>query len=68
MHGRPPVEHHYQITLQDLAMLQAWVKSEPQAPDGDWYRDFGSFILCGSGEHPKTVLTRGMNPYGEPIE
>jgi hypothetical protein len=38
------------ITLADLRRLQAWVKMEPIAPNGDWYKDFGSFKLCGSGE------------------
>ena len=56
-----------QISLNDLQRLQAWVKSEPFAPDGDWYKDFGSFMLCGSGEYPKTVLLKGMAPYGEEI-
>ena len=56
------------IPLADLRRLQEWVKSAPQAPDGDWYKDFGSFKLCGSGEFPKTVLIKGMKSYGEEIE
>jgi hypothetical protein len=48
--------------------LQEWVKSEPQAPDGDWYKDFGSFKLCGSGEYPRTVLTKDMKAFGEELE
>lgn len=56
------------ITLGDLQRLQEWVKSEPVAPDGDWYKDFGSFKLCGSNEYPKTVLTRGMAAFGKRIE
>ena len=31
------------------------VNSGPWAPEGDWYKDFGSFMICGSGEFPKTV-------------
>jgi hypothetical protein len=56
------------IPLADLRRLQAWVKTEPQAPEGDWYKDFGSFKLCGSGEYLKTVLIKNMKPYGEEIE
>jgi hypothetical protein len=56
-----------QISLEDLRLLQAWVQSEPLAPDGDWYKDFGAFVLCGLGEYPRTVLTKGMKPYGKPI-
>ena len=57
-----------EIALGDLGRLQEWVKSEPFAPDGDWYKDFGSFKLCGSGEYPKTVLTKGMAAFGKRIE
>jgi hypothetical protein len=47
--------------------LQQWVKTCPFAPPGDWYKDFGSFILCGTGQFPKTVLEKGMKPFGSPI-
>lgn len=56
------------ISLADLGKLQEWVKSEPFAPEGDWFKDFGSFKLCGSGEHPKTVLARHMRAFGDEIE
>ena len=35
--------------------MKAWADSEPHAPANDWYKDFGSFLLCGTGEYPKTV-------------
>jgi hypothetical protein len=56
------------IPLEDLERLRVWARSQPEAPDGDWYKDFGSFVLCGSGAYPKTVLSVGMKPYGIPIE
>ena len=56
------------IPLTDLRRLQAWVKSEPFAPDGDWYKDFGSYKLCGRDEYPTTVLIKGMKPYGKEIQ
>jgi hypothetical protein len=36
----------------------------PEAPEGDWYKNFGSFMLCGTGKYPKTVLTKEMKPFG----
>lgn len=33
------------ISLADLERLQSWVHSGPEAPDGDWYKDFGSFLV-----------------------
>jgi hypothetical protein len=56
------------ISVLDLEALQAWVQTAPIAPDGNWYKDFGSFILCGSGKFPKTVLEKGMKPFGSPID
>ena len=56
------------ISVTDLERLQAWVRTAPVAPEGDWFKDFGSFILCGSGKFPKTVLEKGMKPYGQPVD
>jgi hypothetical protein len=56
------------ISLADLEKLREWVKSEPFAPEGDWYKDFSSFKLCGSGEYPRTVLTKSMAAFGQEIE
>ena len=55
------------IALEDLLHLQEWVKSEPVAPDGDWYKDFGSFKICGQGPYPKTFLVRGQAAKGSAI-
>ena len=47
------------ISVGDLQALQAWVRTSPIAPDGGWYKGFGSFILCGPGKFPKTELEKG---------
>jgi hypothetical protein len=57
-----------QIPQADLRRLQQWVKTQPAAPEGDWYKDFGSFKICGAGEYPKTFLTKEMKPYGDKID
>ena len=56
------------ISLADLGRLQEWVRSNPSAPEGDWYKGFGSFKLCGSGEFPRTFLTKEMMPFGTEIK
>ncbi|MCC6590629.1 MAG: hypothetical protein IT168_28310 [Bryobacterales bacterium] len=56
------------ISVADLMALQEWVKTGPVAPADDWYKDFDPFILCGTGQFPKTVLERGMKPFGSPID
>ena len=70
---RPVWEHilarveERQISLEDLRRSQEWVNAAPWAPEGDWYKVFGSFMIRGSGEFPKTVLTKGMAPFGTRI-
>jgi len=38
------------ITAEDLYQLKLWRESEPRAPVGAWYKDFGSFKNCGEGK------------------
>jgi hypothetical protein len=53
------------ITEEDLYALKLWCDSEPFAPDGAWYKDFGSFKICGEGPYPRTFLLRGQAARGE---
>jgi hypothetical protein len=46
------------ITLTDLNQLRLWIDSMPEVPEEDWYKDFGSFKLCGQGALPKTFLLK----------
>ncbi|HXP82959.1 MAG TPA: hypothetical protein VN976_23865 [Verrucomicrobiae bacterium] len=55
------------ITADDLYQLKIWRGSEPDAPEGDWYKDFGSFKVCGEGKYPKTFLLRGQTARGEKL-
>lgn len=56
-----------QISAEDLYALKLWRESEPEAPDGPWYKDFGSFKVCGEGPHPKTFLLRGQAARGSKL-
>ena len=38
-----------EVSLPDLNQLRLWVEMRPEVPEGDWYKDFGSFKICGSG-------------------
>ncbi len=59
--------HERSIHLEDLNRLRQWVETRPEVPDGDWYKDFGSFKLCGSGKLPKTFLLRGQAAAGKEL-
>jgi len=56
------------ITEDDLYQLKLWRDSDPDAPEGAWYKDFGSFKVCGEGRYPKTFLLRGQVATGEPLQ
>jgi hypothetical protein len=55
------------ITIADLNQLRTWIVSQPEVPDGDWYKDFGSFKICGRGAYPKTFLFRSQVAKGEAL-
>ena len=48
------------ISIADLDKLRIWVESHSVVPEGKWYKDFGSFKICGEGPYPKTFLTAGQ--------
>jgi hypothetical protein len=56
-----------EISVSDLNQLRLWVETRPEMPDGDWYKDFGSFKICGSGSYPKTFLLRGQVANGQAL-
>jgi hypothetical protein len=52
--------HDRNISLEDLNQLRIWIDLKPNVPEGPWFKDFGSFKLCGAGKLPKTFLLRGQ--------
>ena len=55
------------IRAEDLYRLKLWRESDPEAPDGPWYKDFGSFKICGQGPFPKTFLLKGQVARGKKL-
>jgi hypothetical protein len=53
------------ISAEDLYKLKLWRDSQPEAPDGPWYKDFGSFKICGEGPFPRTFLLKGQVARGK---
>jgi hypothetical protein len=49
-----------QIKIADLNQLRVWIETQPDVPQGDWFKDFGSFKICGHGSYPKAFLLRGQ--------
>lgn len=70
----PPLRDHLfervrerKIDAEDLWRLKVWRESEPDAPEGPWFKDFGSFKVCGEGKYPKTFLLRGQAARGKSL-
>ena len=57
--------HDRSISLEDLNRLRVWIESRPEVAEGEWYKDFGSFKLCGQGQYPRTFLLPGQVATGE---
>jgi hypothetical protein len=55
------------ISEEDLILPSTWRDTNPTAPDGLWFKDFGSFKLCGEGKYPKTFLLRGQLAKGKEL-
>jgi hypothetical protein len=56
--------HERNIGLEDLNQLRLWMESKPDVPDGLWYKEFGSFKLCGEGRYPIDVPSTGAIGHG----
>ena len=56
-----------EISIAHLNHLRLWIESRPEVPEGDWYKDFGSFKICGRGPFPKTFLLRGQAAKGDSL-
>lgn len=59
--------HDRNISLQDLNRLRLWIETNPEVPAGPWYKDFGSFKLCGEDKYPKTFLLAGQHAVGRKL-
>jgi hypothetical protein len=53
-----------EISQEDLLALADWKAENTDVPDGEWYKDFGTFKLCGTGQFPSTFLLRGQAARG----
>jgi hypothetical protein len=50
-------------TDADVVEFISWKNSNPSAPDGDWFANFGSFKIVGTGSHPDSILGQDMSPW-----
>jgi hypothetical protein len=59
--------HEREIPAAQLGLLAEWLDTEPDVPDGRWFKRFPGMIVCGEGELVKTFLRIGQAPDGSEI-
>jgi hypothetical protein len=55
------------IPATQLQLLAGWLDTEPDVPEGEWYRRFPGMTVCGEGELIKTFLLPAQAPKGKRI-
>jgi hypothetical protein len=55
------------IDANQLELLAKWLDSEPEVPEGLWYKKFTGMTVCGEGDLVKTFLLPGQAPKGKSV-
>jgi hypothetical protein len=56
-----------EISADQLGQFADWLVTEPEVPEGRWFKRFPEMIVCGEGELVKTILRIGQVPTGEEV-
>jgi hypothetical protein len=52
------------IEARQLELLARWLDTEPEVPEGPWYKRFSGMAVCGEGDLVKTFLAPGHSAKG----
>jgi hypothetical protein len=44
------------ISYEQIILLARWLETEPEVPEGKWFKKFPGMTVCGEGELIKTFL------------
>ena len=50
-----------------LKAFAVWLDTNPEVPEGDWFKRFQTMTVCGKGSLVKTFLTPSQAPFGEEL-
>lgn len=56
-----------EISGQQLRLMLQWMDTQPEVPQGKWFKRFPEMVVCGEGELIKTFLAAGQVPVGEEV-
>ena len=57
-----------EISGKDLVPMIEWLDTQPEVPQGKWFKRFPGMIVCGEGELIKTFLAHDQVPLGEAVQ
>lgn len=60
--------HERKIPATQLELLARWLDTEPDVPEGPWYKRFSGMIVCGDGELIKSFLLSHQHPKGKRVD
>jgi GNAT superfamily N-acetyltransferase len=56
------------ISGEQFELMAEWLRTDPEVPEGKWFKKFSGLIVCGEGEFIKTFLQPGQLPTGEELK
>jgi len=56
-----------EISIDQMGLFGEWCDTNPEVPEGEWYKRFPGMTVCGEGELVKTFLLPGQAPHGEEV-
>jgi hypothetical protein len=48
------------ISADQRGLLAEWLDTQPEVPDGKWFKPFPEMTVCGEGDLVKTFLLPGQ--------
>lgn len=55
------------ISADQLGLLAEWLDTQPEVPEGKWFKTFPGLTVCGEGELIKTFLSAGQAAMGKEL-
>jgi len=71
---RPLLDHllerirEREISAEQLGFLAEWLDTEPEVPEGRWFKRFPQMTVCGKAELIRTFLRLGQIAEGEEVK
>jgi hypothetical protein len=56
------------ISGEQFELMAEWLRTDPEVPEGKWFKKFSGLTVCGEGELVKTFLQPGQLPAGEELK